>query len=745
MTTLEATKMRIKKRDGSLQPFTQNKIKRAVLMAFQNSAPTQNIPPVEELVQDVINDLHAEDGIIDIETVQDAVERHLIRHNWPDVAKHYILYRDERARRRAARRGARPEALSDYIHVAKYGRWTKERGRRETYLETVDRCEQMHVDKFPQFEAEIRKAFVKVREMKVLPSMRSMQFAGEAINQHNARMYNCSFTLVDRPRAFQEIFYLLLAGCGVGYSVQWEHVNQLPAIGMIDETQVIHHTVADSIEGWADAMGELVGSAILGRHVEFDFHLIRPEGAWLNVSGGQAPGHLPLKRTLEDVRKILLGAQGRKLRPIEVSDMICFIAEGVLAGGIRRSSLIGLFSPEDTEMLYAKTPGNFEPKQGGKNNQRQMVNISAVLLRDKVTREQFDRVLELSQSYGEPGFFFSDHADYGTNPCGEIGLNPTHPMTGETGFSFCNLCEQNMARIETFEEFLECCEASAIIGTLQASYTSFPYLGKVTEEIAEYDALLGIGLTGMMDNPALAFDVDYQKAGANEVKRVNELWAEKLDIAPAARATTVKPSGTASLELGCVGSGIHPHHSRRYFRGVTANKNEPPAQEFKRVNPHMVETKPNGDWFLVFPIEAPDDAITLKDVPALEFMEKVFSTYENWVKVGTSENPANRDPQLTHNVSCTVTLQPHETDEVIEAIWANRHRIAAMSFAPLLIEQKFPYAPRDAVVNQADEERWNRYLASYRPIDWDSFREPPPKESPALTPACMGPGGLCEL
>lgn len=758
----------LRKRDQSLQEFDVRKITRALLLAFNDECPGE-IADLTPVVEGVLEMLHPDKGgVVDIDAVQNAVETTLMSLDFHDVAKSYILYRAERDKARKDRESADNMAMADYIHVAKYARYRPEDKRREIHTETVLRVEDMHVGRFPELEEEIRAAFKFVHRRDVLPSMRSMQFAGVAALRQNARIYNCTYSPIDRVRVFQEAFYLLLCGAGVGFSVQWHHVNNLPPVKYLDETNVKHFSIPDSIEGWGDALGELMQASFDGRWVEFDYSAVRPIGAPIG-SGGKAPGHIPLREALERIRAILTAAQGRQLRPIECHDIVCFSAEAVLAGGIRRSSLISLFSADDGEMMRAKAPENFSPAVGkynrGLNDQRQLANNSAVFIRGEVDHGQFSRLMEMAQSsYGEPGFIFLSHPDYGTNPCGEIGLNPF--ITGEefheimeefypedaaydiyddterlSGFSFCNLCEINCANLENEEGFIAAAKAAAFIGTLQATFNHFPYLGKVTEAIQRREALLGVGLTGMADNPRLAFDPFIQRKAAKAAVVENVRVAQLVGIRPAARVTTVKPSGTASVALGVVGSGIHPHHARRYFRRITANPIEAPAQYFKQINPHMVEVKPNGDYSLVFPIEAPAGSVTVKEEPALDFLQRVFSTYENWVKPGTA-NPS-MSPGLTHNVSCTASIRDEETESVIEEVWNNRHRVAAMSFAPITLDKLFPFAPREEVTTAADEDKWNRLIRGYKPVDWTAFKEDDDLTAPQAEQACGGGG--CDI
>lgn len=732
---------RIQKRDGNLQEFQPRKIARAMLMAFQEVGP-EKLPDIRPLLDEVVQELP--EDLIPIEDIQDQIEEVLMK-NYPEVARAFVIYREKRAEARAARQRPKPEWIADYIHAGKYAKYREDLGRREVYEETVERDRQMHLTKYKDcgedLIKEINWAFDLVAQKKVFPSMRSMQFGGPAILKKNARIYNCSFTLVDRIRVFQEIFWLLLCGCGVGYSVQLAHVDKLPRLNRVNEEDVRHFVIPDTIEGWADSLGELFKSYMEGYYVEFAYHEIRSEGEALQTSGGKAPGHIPLKRCLERVRKILRTAEGRKLRSIECHDIICHVAEAVLAGGIRRSSLICLFSPEDTEMLYAKSAPGFNPKQGV-NLQRMMANNSAIFLRDRVTRDEFNRVLRIAnEGFGEPGFFFTCNLDFGTNPCSEIGLNPTyltlspkhHAPVRLTGFAFCNLTEVVAANCNTKKEFLEACRAASIIGTLQAGFTDFDYLTDVTKLIAEREALIGVGITGMVDKPDIALDPQTQREGAQLVVKTNQQIARAIGISPAARCTTIKPSGTSSLEAGCVGSGIHPHHARRYFRRITANPLEAPAQFFREHNPHAVEYKENGDWSLIFPVEVPDNAITVKEEPAEDFMERVFSTYENWVVPGTARPDSSEG--LTHNVSCTVTVRPEEQKYVEDTVWQNRHRIAAMSFAPYTLDTIYPYAPREEIT---DDARWNELIKLWKPIDWSEFKEESDETDLALVPACEG-------
>ena len=917
----------------------------------------------------------------------------------------------------------------------------------------------------------------------------SMQFAGAAVEAAHARQFNCCASLIDRPRVFGEILYLLLCGCGVGYSVQFEHVNRLPALGyVIEDSPVVHHNIGDSSEGWADALNVLVDSYIRGYYVEFGYSRIRPKNAPLKTSGGRAPGHLPLKKTLEDVRGILDEAQGRRLRPIECHDILCHAASAVLSGGIRRSAMIAIFSLEDSEMIYAKTG-----KWYRKTPWRAYANNSVAIFPD-TKRQQFDRVIELSREWGEPGFVYLASPDHARNPCqpgwatlltptgittlsnirigdtvwsgrrwtkvvnkvatgvksvfgyrtragtfygtsqhrivcdgekieaddasgidavrlhpdyvaplsavdpqdvldglllgdgmlhkasnnlpllcigvedeepysngevahligpfrpgispyawevrttlettdlvptydrrvpdrfrfgspgkvrgflrglysangsivhnrvtlkatsfqvieavqemlsslgipayytvntshatqfangvytcresydlniahqhgrklfavqigflhlkkttrlastlttgsdrppkstydivekvyigdesvyditvdaeehtywtggllvsncAEAGLNPVlvvdedvlqilaqrrvggkrvpnvTPALGErfTGFSFCNLCEINAAMFKSKGDFARAAKAAALIGTLQAAYTNLPYLGWVSEVIAEREALLGVGMTGIMDAPEIALDPSCQREIASAIVGWNRQYAEKIGIRPAARCTVVKPSGTASLELGGVASGHHPHHAKRYIRRVVATELEPVFQHFRTVNPHMCVRKPDGAWVVEFPVAAPTGAIVRDDVTAIEFLEMVRRTQENWIVPGTARPESSSG--LYHSVSNTCTVRPAEWDAVKDYIWAHRESLVNVSLLAHSGDKDYSFAPHEAIVTEADEARWNQLLASYRPVDYSQMQEAEDGTDLRGEAACAG--GSCSI
>jgi ribonucleoside-diphosphate reductase alpha chain len=676
--------MKVKKRDGSYQKFDASKIRKAVLAAF-DAADENNITEIGSIVDCIITEIR---GDLEVSEIQSIVEQQILDHGYLEVGAAYIAYRVEQDLLRSQRLMPKADWIADYIHAAKYAKYLPAVGRRETYSETVDRVREMHVEKFPTLRTDIEWAMQYVYDKMVLPSMRSMQFAGPAIKAHNARMFNCSFTKVNRLNVFGQIMYLLLCGCGVGYSVQWHHISMLPTVAKVGR-KVKHHTIRDSIEGWAVAIDTLILESILfGRWVEFDYSLIRPEGAELVTSGGKAPGHLGLRASIENVRSILLAAGGRKLRPIEVHDIICHISDAVLSGGIRRSSLISLFSLADTEMLYAKTPGCFDP--AGVNKHRALANNS-VILQDP-QRSDFERIQRIArEGYGEPGFFFSRSLELGCNPCGEVVIDP-----GDLGVGFCNLTEVNMAGNT---DVLGSVRAAAILGTLQADYTD---VGVPCNKFLE-DRLLGVSLTGMCDNPESSFDPLLLQEMRKTVQETNKCYAKELGIPAALRTTCIKPSGTSSLELGCVASGIHPHHARRYFRRVIVNDQEPVGKIFRERNPHMVERVGNN-WIITFPVQAHAGAEILADVDGREQLRRIILVKKNYID--------------GHNVSCTIATD----DDLTGMIWENREWIGGLSFVPRGLDKIYPNAPREEVTSREDERRWNNLIELYTPIDWGSIQ-----------------------
>ena len=501
--------------------------------------------------------------------------------------------------------------LSDITVHMKYARYLDDYNRRENWDELVTRNMDMHIEKFPELETEIRKNYEMVYNKKVLPSMRSMQFGGKPIQVSPNRIFNCAFCPIDDPRVFGEIMFLLLGGTGVGFSVQTHHVEKLPEIRRPSVKRTRRYLIGDSIEGWADAVKSLVLSYFKGTsRLRFDFSDIRPKGARLVTSGGKAPGPQPLRECLMKIDGILGSKQdGDTLEPIEVHDIVCHIADAVLAGGIRRAALISLFSADDEEMLAAKTANWWET-----NPQRGRANNSVVLMRHRIDRDTFMNIWERvkASGSGEPGFYFSNDKEWGTNPCCEIALRP---------YQFCNLTEVNVSDVATQKEYEARVKAAAFIGTLQASYTDFHYLRPVWQRNTEKDALVGVSMTGIASGGVLRLNMTQ---AASAVKKENARVADLIGIRPAARTTCVKPAGTTSLTLG-TSSGIHAWHNDYYIRRIRVGKNEAIYGYLKDNHPELVEDeyfRPHDTAVISVPQKAAENAITRHE-SALDMLDRV--------------------------------------------------------------------------------------------------------------------------
>ena len=556
------------------------------------------------------------------------------------------------------------EILSDITVHMKYAKYLPKKKRRETWRELVSRNKRMHLKTYPEIKDEIHAAYKPVMDKKVLPSMRSMQFGGKPIEINPSRIYNCAFAPIDDWRVFSEIMFLLLGGTGVGYSVQQHHVEKLPEIRRPNPKRSRRYLIGDSIEGWADSVKALMRSYFFGGStIRFDFSDIRPKGARLITSGGKAPGPQPLKECLLKVRGILdEKSDGDKLQAIEVHDIVCHIADAVLAGGIRRAALISLFSADDGEMLAAKTGNWWE-----KNPQRGRANNSVVLLRHRITKEVFESLWERvkASGAGEPGFYFSNDKDWGTNPCCEIALKP---------YQFCNLTEVNVSDVETQEELEKRARAAAFIGTLQAGYTDFHYLRDVWRRTTERDSLIGVSMTGIASGKVLNLDMTQ---AAKVVKEENIRVAKLLNIKPAARCTTVKPAGTTSLTLG-TSSGIHAWHNDYYIRRIRVGKNEAIYWYLYLNHSDLVEDeffRPHDTAVISIPQKAPEGAITRHE-SALQLLKRVAKVATEWVR------PGHRKGQNTHNVSATISIKDAEWNDVGEWMWENHSKYNGLSVLP---------------------------------------------------------------
>lgn len=574
------------------------------------------------------------------------------------------------------------EILSDIVVFNKYAKYLPSENRRETYPEIIDRYVNMMKDKYPSLTKDIDDNAVYLYDKKVLPSMRALQFAGEAIKKNEARIYNCCYLPVDDYRAFSETMFLLLGGTGVGYSVQKSHIENLPEIRKPLKSQKF--LVGDSIEGWADAVKHLVASYFGKRSKpRFDFSDIRPKGTRLITAGGKAPGPEPLKECLFKIEQILdRKNDGEKLSSLEVHDIICHIADSVLAGGIRRAALISLFSADDEDMLTCKFGSWWET-----NPQRGRANNSAVLIRHKITKKFFLdlwKKIELSGS-GEPGFYFSNNPDWGTNPCCEIALRP---------YQFCNLCEVNVSDVFSEDDFKDRVIVASFFGTLQAGYTDFHYLRPIWKKTTEKDALIGVGMTGIASMEVMKYNLE---EAAALVKDTNEYIARIININKAARTTCVKPSGTTSCVLG-TSSGIHAWHNEYYIRRMQMTKSEELYTYLKINHPELIADHlllPNSA-VVEIPIKAPEGSVTRHE-SALELLERVKKISNEWVRAG------HRTGDNTHNVSATITIQEDEWKSVGEWMWDNKESYNGLSVLPFF-GGSYSQAPFEDITEEQYEE-----------------------------------------
>lgn len=603
------------------------------------------------------------------------------------------------------------QVVGEYVFLSKYSQ--THNGKKEGWQDAVNRVMDMHLKRYserikPEDEKEFSSLFARAYslygEQRVLGAQRALQYGGELMLEKHARFYNCSSTYVDRVQVFEEIMYLLLCGAGTGYSVQHIHTEQLPIPKGFDNTkQSEKFLIPDTIEGWAEAVGKLMTAYYYGgADIEFDYSAIRPKGAYIR-GGFKAPGPDPLRQAIEKVHHIVNRIKGRKLRPFELHYIICICANSVVTGGVRRSAMISIFDVDDAEMASCKT-GNWistMPELCRSNN-------SAAILPD-TSKEAFDAIYENTKMYGEPGFVFIDSPWFVYNPCGEVGMYPrVQDENGEwhSGWGFCNLAEINGGKVKTEQDFYDACEAASVICTLQAGYTNFRVLEKWSQKIAERDALIGIGITGLCENPDILFNADIQKRGAEIVKETNQKVARMIGINPAARCTVVKPSGNSSQLLGTL-SGITPGHSRHYIRHIQAADTEQAVQEWMRVNPDMVEASvwaPDREKVIAFPVTLPEGALLKQNLTAIDFLKFVLLTKRNWIEFGTNfDHPSTKEnPRLRMNVSNTCTVRPEEWNEVREFLWEHRSEFGGISLLSSFGDLDYPQAPYTEVLDEVE-------------------------------------------
>lgn len=605
--------------------------------------------------------------------------------------------------------------IGDYIFVSKYARTVH--GKKETWDQSIDRVMEMHWrhladdmtisdSSLDDLSKEMSFAEKLYRNQVILGAQRALQYGGNTLLKHHARNYNCAGSYANRISFFQELMYLLLCGSGTGYSVQKVHVNQLPKMKGVDMSKQTTYVIDDSIEGWSHAVNALIESHYFGLpEVVFDSSRVRPKGAFI-TGGFRAPGPEPLMKCLSKMGKVLGKIRGRKATPFEVHRLACLIADAVISGGIRRSALLCQFDADDREMLTCKTGGWFSefPELARANN-------SAIIL-PSTPKEVYENIFSSIKQFGEPGIIFSFHPDIVYNPCVEVSGYPQIEINGEIqyGWFFCNLTEINGSKIKTKEEFFDACRGASVLGTIQASYTSFKVLTKASRLIAERDTLIGVGITGMCENPEILFNPEIQDEGARLVQKTNVKMSRIIGINPAARCTVVKPSGNSSQLLGCTSSGIHKFPFKRFIRNIQAANTEQALRYVKEINPMMVKPSvydKEVESVISFPVELDDNVLTSEYSSAVDFLEMVKMTKAHWIENGTNFDHQfyKKHPKFAKmrmNVSNTCMVKDDEWDEVKEYVWNNRDVFSGISFLPKGGDLLYPQAPYTSVLDEKE-------------------------------------------
>ena len=605
--------------------------------------------------------------------------------------------------------------IGDYIFVSKYARTVH--GKKETWDQSVDRVMEMHWKHLTDdmiisdsllddLSKEMNFAEKLYRNQIILGAQRALQYGGETLLKHVARNYNCAGSYANRISFFQELMYLLLCGSGTGYSVQKVHVNQLPKMKGVDMSKQTTYVIDDSIEGWSHAVNVLIESHYFGLpEVVFDSSRVRPKGAFI-TGGFRAPGPEPLMKCLSKMSKVLGKIRGRKATPFEVHRLACLIADAVISGGIRRSALLCQFDADDREMLTCKTGSWFSeyPELARANN-------SAIIL-PSTPKEVYENIFSSIKQFGEPGIIFSFHPDIVYNPCVEVSGYPQIEIDGEIqyGWFFCNLTEINGSKIKNKEEFFDACRGASVLGTIQASYTSFKVLTEASRLIAERDALIGVGITGMCENPEILFNPEIQDEGARLVQKTNVKMAGIIGINPAARCTVVKPSGNSSQLLGCTSSGIHKFPFKRFIRNIQAANTEQALRYVKEINPMMVKPSVYNkevESVISFPVELDDNVLTSEYSSAIDFLEMVRMTKAHWIENGTNfDHPFYKEypkfARMRMNVSNTCMVKDDEWDDVKEYVWNNRNVFSGISFLPKGGDLLYPQAPYTSVLDEKE-------------------------------------------
>jgi ribonucleoside-triphosphate reductase (thioredoxin) len=733
----------IVKRDGRVVSFDVERIENALSRCFASIGRTPHTP-IPALGQRVVNIIAAKSSGArpTVEGVQDIVEMVLQAAGEFEAAKHYILYRAERAKEREKRpipdevrrafddsKQYFPTPIQQFQFFDKYSRFNYELGRRETWIETVDRSvsflHELAGDRLPSETYErVRRSIL---EMRAMPSMRMLAMAGAAARRNHIAIYNCSYQPVESIDSFVEALIISMAGCGVGFSVESRYVENFPRIKRQTGRAPMQYVVEDSAEGWADALRFGLQTWFDGGDVRFDLSLLRPAGAPLQTKGGRASGPEPFRTMLDFVRTRILARQGSFLRPLDAHDMMCAVGNAAVSGGVRRTAMISLFDYDDTEMLQSKS-GDFERD----NSQRWNANNSAVWPQGGITQQEFiKQFLEMAESgRGEPGIFNRAAAntmkparraiaEYGTNPCGEINLRP---------WEFCNLTAAVARSNDTFESLRDKVEVATIIGSIQSLATTFPGLRPMWKQNCEEERLLGVDVTGQMDSP-LAQDPQVKRQLREIAIDVNRQLAQQLGINASAAITCVKPSGNSSQLLNC-SSGLHARWAPYYVRNVRVATHSPIFKVLRDagvpMDPENGQTVENANtWVIHFPMKSPEGAITRNQRSAVEQCEYWLQNKLYWTE---------------HNPSCTVTYRPDEVIDLMKWVWDHRDQIGGLSFLPSFDAQyaQMPYV-------EIGKAEYDRLSAEFPEIDFSKVwrYEEHDLTTAAQELACVG--GVCEI
>ncbi len=746
---------KIKKRDGKVAPFVIDKISDAVLKAL-TATGEGGADEAKYVASKVVKDLlkiqkasRDNSFMPDVEMVQDLVEEELMLQDFVKTAKAYILYRDERAKLREER-GIVPEhvqrlveeskkyfrnPLAEFVYYRTYARWIEEEGRRETWIETVDRyinfMRENLADKLSEKEYnELREAILR---QEIMPSMRLMQFSGPAARATNVCAYNCSYIAPRTFRDFAEVMYVSMCGTGVGFSVESQNIQALPQIKMQTGKKLPTFVVPDSKEGWADALTLGMKTWFDGKDIDFDYSQLRPAGARLKTMGGKSSGPEPLRQLLEFTREKVLNKQGRRLSNIDAHDILCKIGDCVVSGGVRRSALISLSDLDDVEMRDAKK-GQFYATEP----QRSLANNSAVYHEKPSTTTFMDEWIALMKSgSGERGIFNrgglkyqlperrfkrlkrGESPQWGTNPCGEIVLKSKQ---------FCNLSEVVARADDTEESLLRKTRLATILGTYQATLTNFPYLSKEWQENCEKERLLGVSITGQWDSAAVRNAETLRKM--REISReTNKEYAKKFKTPDSTCLTCVKPSGTVSQVVDSA-SGMHPRHSKYYVRRVRISATDVLFKMLRDqgvpYHPEVGQSEENATTYVLeFPVKAPDKAIVRDDLSALDQLEHWKLVKENYTE---------------HNPSVTVSSGEDEWIGVANWVYNNWDIVGGLSFLPRT-NHVYKLAPYEEIT----KERYEEMLKTVDHIDFSQIVTYERQDKTELAKELACAGGLCEI